>query len=108
MFRIANNVITMTRGDTGSFSVTIKQNDGTTYDYSDDTVLFTVKENCYTTEIIFQKVVKYGEDVVIEHEDTKNLFYGDYWYDVQLTGGGGSVMTVIVPTKIRIMKEVTF
>lgn len=108
MFRIENNVITITRGDTASFSVTIKQSDGTTYDYSNDTVLFTVKQNICTTEKLLQKTVVYGEDVVLLPSDTEGLPYGDFWFDVQLTGGAGTVQTVITPTKFRITGEVTF
>lgn len=108
MFKIVDNVITITRGDSASFTVTIKQEDGTDYDYSNDQVLFTVKQNIWTTEKTLQKNVVYGEDVVLLPSDTAGLAYGDYWFDVQLTGGGGSVQTVIVPTKFRVTGEVTF
>ena len=108
MFKIQGNVISITRGDTASFTLTIKQEDGTAYDYSNDQVLFTVKANVYTKDKIMQKNVVYGEDVVINPSDTANLPYGEYWYDVQLTGGAGTVQTVITPTKFRVMKEVTF
>ena len=108
MFKVINNVISLTRGDTANFTVKILDSDGNEYDYSDDTVLFTVKANAYTEEKIIQKEVHYGEDVIIEHDDTKDLLYGDYLFDVQISNIAGEVATVIVPTKIRIMEEVTF
>lgn len=108
MFKVKNNVITMTRGDTGNFTLVIKDADGEDYDYSEDTVLFTIKPNVHTKTAVCQKVVRYGEDIVLEHKDTANLPYGDYWYDVQVSNEAGDVATVITPTKIRITKEVTF
>lgn len=107
MFKIVNNIISLTRGDTANFTVRIKDADGNDYDYSDDLVLFTIKPNVYTKEFVCQKVVHYGEDVVIEHDDTASIPYGTYYYDVQISNAG-VVATVIVPTPIRIMKEVTF
>ena len=108
MFKIENNVSSITRGDTASFTLTIKQEDGSAYDYSNDSVLFTLKQNVYTTEKILQKHVVYGEDVVIEPADTAQLPYGVYWYDVQLTTPTGEVQTVIVPNKFKVTSEVTF
>lgn len=108
MFKIVNNIISLTRGDTAHFTVRITDADGNDYDYSDDEVLFTIKPNVYTKDKIVQKIVHYGEDVVIEHEDTANIPYGTYYYDVQVSNIVGDVSTVIVPTPIRILKEVTF
>ena len=108
MFRVFNNVISMTRGDTVNFTLTIKDGEGNDYDYSDDTVLFTLKRSVNTTDIICQKEVHYGEDIVITHEDTAGIPYGDYWYDVQISNEAGAVATVIPPTKFRVKTEVTF
>ena len=108
MFQIINNVISLTRGDTANFTLKITDADGSNYDYSEDNVLFTVKTSVYTNEIILQKTVQYGEDIVIEHDDTASLPYGEYWFDVQLTNAAGDVATVITPQKFRLMKEVTF
>ena len=107
MFAIINNDIKITRGDTGTFTLAIK-NGNTDYDYSADTVLFTVKQNTLTTDVLIQKTVRYGENVTIEPSDTANLSYGEYWYDVQVTTQGGIVDTVITPHKFRVLDEVTF
>ena len=112
MFAIINNDIKITRGDTGVFTLAIKNgntdNGNTDYDYSNDTVLFTVKQNTLTTDVLIQKTVRYGENVAIEPSDTANLSYGEYWYDVQVTTQGGIVDTVITPHKFRVLDEVTF
>ena len=108
MFKINNKTISITRGDTGIFTLTIKNGD-TDYDYSNDTVKFTVKESTTAAEPLIQKTVVYGENIVIEPSDTASLKYGDFYvYDVQLTTAGGIVDTVIVPSKFIVLPEVTF
>lgn len=107
MFNIANNKISITRGDTGIFTLDIK-NGATAYDYTNDTVLFTVKRDTYTTDALIQKTVVYGENVTILPEDTAGLDYGEYVYDVQVTTAGGLVDTVITPSKFVVLPEVTF
>ena len=107
MFQISGRVIKIVRGDTGVFTFDI-QNEGEPYDYSNDTVLFTVKQNTETTDILIQKEIHYGENVTILPADTNGLAYGDYVYDIQLTTDGGFVDTVIVPSKFIVLPEVTF
>ena len=71
-------------------------------------MLFTVKQNTYTSEILIQKQIRYGENVTILPTDTSNLSYGEYFYDIQLTTEGGFVDTVITPSKFIVTPEVTF
>ena len=107
MFKISGNTIQITRGDTGIFTLAIKSG-GQSYDYSNDQVLFTVKRNTNTPEIIFQKEIEYGQTVVIQPEDTENLPYGTYTYDVQVTTSQGIVNTVITPNPFIVAPEVTW
>lgn len=102
----SDNNITLTRGDTASFDLTITENT-TAYDFSSDTVVFTVKKNVYTSDILIQKTFSDGL-ITLTPTDTNPLNYGTYYYDVQLTTPGGAVFTVIPPTKIIIAEEVTF
>ena len=108
MFKISGNTISITRGDTGIFSLNIKNASGQDYDFSSDTVLLTVKKDTFTTDKVFQKTVTYGENITIAPSDTANLNYGEYVYDVQLTTAGGIVDTVIPPSKFIVREEVTF
>lgn len=108
MFKIVNGTIKITRGDTGRFTLNLKTYAGEPYDYSNDSVLFTVKENTYTKNKLIQKNIIYGEKVAILPSDTANLSYGEYFYDVQVTMSDGTVDTVIVPSKFVVMQEVTF
>lgn len=108
MFKIDGTNITITRGDTGIFSLNIKNASGQDYDFSSDTVLLTVKANTYTSDKLIQKTVTYGENITIAPADTEHLNYGEYVYDVQLTTAGGIVDTIIQPSKFIVLPEVTF
>lgn len=108
MLKISNdNTISLTRGDTARISLAVKQADGTAYDFSADTVLFTVKKNVHATESILQKTVTDGT-VYIAPADTAELAYGEYAYDVQLTTQSGDVCTIIAPAKFVLEPEVTW
>ena len=101
-----NNNIILTRGDSATIELAIKD-DGITYDYSNDLVQLTVKRNTVTEDIIFQKT--FGSNVIIiEPSDTKNLRYTDLVFDVQLINSQGGVYTVIPPRKFTIAEEVNF
>lgn len=108
MFKINGNNISITRGDTGIFTLALTNASGQAYDYSDDTVLFTVKANTFTNDILIQKQVVYGENVTIAPSDTSQLAYGEYVFDIQVTTAGGIVDTVIPPSKFIVREEVTF
>ena len=107
MFRISNNKIQITRGDTGRFSLAV-MNGKDDYNYSSDTVVFTVKRSTYDTNALIQKTISYGNDVLILPSDTSELEYGEYVYDVQLTTQGGAVDTIITPNKFVILPEVSY
>ena len=104
-----NNNITLTRGDSASISVALKNPDGTDYNLqSGDELLFTVKYNCITEDIIIQKDISTDAIINLIPSDTKDLLYGEYFYDVQLTRANGDVYTVIPPRDFIVAKEVTF
>lgn len=104
---VIDDNISLTRGDSATFSLNIVRNDGSVYDFSDDTVVFTVKKNTQTTTILFQKTFFSGE-IDITPEDTSELAYGVYKYDVQVTTQAGKVYTVIPPHDFEVAQEVTF
>lgn len=107
MFQISGKTIKITRGDTGLFTLNI-MSDGQPYDYSGDTVLFTVKKSVNTAEVLFQKTIEYGQTVVVEPECTASLPYGKFVYDVQVTTAQGIVNTVITPHPFIVAPEVTW
>lgn len=99
--------ISMTRGDSESITITCAERPFK----QGDTIAFTVKENVYQTEHKIQKTVKEFADgkavVEILPEDTRNLKFHAYIYDIQLTGADGSVKTIIKPSEFNILPEVT-
>lgn len=100
------NNITLTRGDTAEITLTVVKN-GDVYDFSDDLTQLTVKRNTVTQDIIIQKTF-IGDTVVITPADTKDLYYTDLKYDVQLITTDNKVYTVIPPRDFIIAEEVNF
>lgn len=106
MYKVAGNAIVMTRGDTVTLDLSIKNSDGEEYElYQGDTVVFSVKKNIDDTKYAFQKTFV-EKRIVIENADTKDLEFGDYVYDVQLTYNDGQIATIITPSKLQLDVEV--
>lgn len=101
-----SNKLKLTRGDTLRLHIDVFKEDGTVYELSDgDELTFTLKRDPMQAAPLVQKT---GSDVTIAPEDTEDLPFGVYWYDVQLTFSGGDVWTVIKPTSFEILPEVTW
>lgn len=111
-----DNTFEIVRGDSANFDIylPIYNEEGEIigeYDLQPgDTLLFTVKKNTKTEEIIFQKS---GQHITINPSDTEEVPYGKYVYDAELTyaspeGVEPFVDTVIQPTEFKILDEVTF
>ena len=108
MLNCQNNVITMTRGDTAVLRLDITDDKGNPYKLTDsDVVLLTLKRSVLDKSVIFQKSMVDGK-IVIQPQDTANLEYGQYFYDVELTKEDGFVATVIPPHRFIIAEEVTW
>ena len=114
LVKINDTDIYITRGDSETFRVIlydeeeeIKRN----FIEGEDTVYFTVKTSTQTLHKIFQKIKTEFEDgeaiIHIEPEDTKNLRYDTYYYDVQMVKNG-SVTTIITPSQFIVGHEVTY
>ena len=99
--------IYLTRGDSATLDLGIKKADGTPYDFSEDTVVFTIKKNTETADILVQKTFSSGS-IDIDPGDTSGLKYGVYKYDVQVTTQAGKVYTVISPSDFEVGQEVSF
>lgn len=109
MVIIRNHEILMTRGDTLKVNVSIKQGNGVG-DYiplSTDVITFGVKKSVNDTEFIIRKNIPYDTMLLyIAPEDTKNLEYGSYVYDMQIEFANGDVYTFIPESKFVITGEV--
>lgn len=107
MFNITDeNVIYLTRGDSADFKINVYTIGGNEYEMKDtDTITFTLKRSTIDKENVFQKT---GNIIRINPNDTKDLSYGEYVYDVQLNFDNGDVDTIIEPTRFYVTEEVTF
>ncbi len=80
------------RGDTPPISFRITDLDLQELDLENAEIYFTMKKNANVTNFILQKKYSTGEitvdgdqgSFIMEHEDTANLKYGNYWYDIQI------------------------
>ena len=115
--RNKNIVLSMVRGDTEGLLVKViqKDSDGKITNVplvSGDTVYFTVKKTSRDTEFLFQVVetnFDNGEALIsIYPNDTKNLDFGTYVYDIQVTFSSGAVKTVVPKSDFIITDEVTY
>lgn len=105
--------ISMIRGDSEVIRVSCRDENGVSVPLVDgDTVYFTVKSSTNIEEKKLQKVITSfleGEALIILNpSDTKQLFVGTYYYDVQLNRGAEQVKTIIPPSLFTIDPEVTY
>lgn len=100
--------IAVVRGDSASFNINLFDANGEAYTLVEgDTLTFTVKKSAFSKAPLIQKNIT-GNVIDIFPEDTVNLPYGGYVYDVQLITVEGYVDTVVTPRRFRILGEVTF
>ena len=106
MVKVQGTTICMTRGDTAEINLSIKDDSNVEYDLVEgDVVVFSVKQNLSDEAYLIQKTFS-DKEIVIEHEDTKELSFGEYLYDVQITFSDGKVATIITPSKLILEGEV--
>lgn len=104
-----DGTIRLTRGDTARLTIPII-NSASNDEYvmqSGDVLFFTVKKSAKDTNYLFQKESTGTNAIHIKPEDTDNLSFGKYKYDVQLTTASGDVYTIIEPSVFEIMEEIT-
>lgn len=106
--------VEMIRGDTQPLKFQIKDNEGNILQMSaEDELIFTVKKNYNTKQTILQKKLSTNDITykngwylfTLKHEDTANLKYGTYVYDIQLMSEG--IVATLVLGTITLTQEVT-
>lgn len=106
----ANNHITLTRGDTGIIDLLFTLSGQPYTPQEGDTATFTVRKNYKgkpNDEVIIQKEIDMSEAVlIINPDETSELEYYDYKYDISCTYSNGIVETPIVGI-FTLDKEVT-
>lgn len=107
--------IEMIRGDTQPIKFQILDGDGNVLKLdSTDELYFTMKKNYKKTDYVLQKrfsrnEITYQEGYylfTLEHDDTAELKYGGYVYDIQLVSG--TIVATIALGTITLTEEATF
>lgn len=107
-YSVKGTTITMTRGDSLIVDISITEMDGYPYaPVEGDSVRFAMKKNVKDTEVLLYKDIPIDTmRLTLDPEDTKNLDYGTYVYDVQLTKVSGVVDTFITKSQLILTEEV--
>lgn len=108
MFKVDNNNISMIRGDSGVFIITITDTNGTPVELTDgDGLTFTLRRTPRSPTIVLQKTITDGT-LTINPSDTQDMPFGSYVYDVELKRADGYTDTIIPPHEFCILEEVTY
>ena len=107
-FKVNKNTITLTRGDTFKALLTINNPDGTEYTPMEgDSIRFALKENVEDRKCLILKEIPTDTMLlVLNPEDTEDMEFGTYVYDIQLTKANGDIDTFITASKFKLTEEV--
>jgi len=106
--------IRMARGDMETRQFLLKNSSGQTYSTAPDEIYFTVKKTADDKDFIFQKRLSSGGitlietgkyQFVIEPEDTNQMKYGEYVFDIEIVKDG--LLKKTFCGKLILEKEVT-
>lgn len=105
---ISYTTIILTRGDTLTVDISIYDSAGNPYTPAEgDSVRFAMKRSCRDPIPLLVKEIPIDTlQLRIEPEDTKQLDFGEYVYDIQLTKANGDVDTFITKAKFKLTEEV--
>lgn len=89
--------ITLTRGDTGFFEISLVNKNGEAYTPQEGDRLRFALGKSWGKDTLFTKDIPLDTCTLeIEPNDTKNLDFKKYKYDIEFTDGYGHVSTVIL------------
>lgn len=109
MVKISGTTITMTRGDSLVVLLALENEDGTVYEPNEgDYIRFAMKKSFDDSvpPILVKEIPTDTMTLVLDPEDTKQLRYGQYRYDIQITTADGLVDTFIDRAVLAITEEV--
>ena len=106
-YNITGTTITLTRGDTFEALVSATKRDGTQYiPVEGDVIRFAMKENYDDPRPLIVKDIPIDTMMLtLEPQDTADLNFGKYVYDIQLTKANGKVDTFISKATLKLSEE---
>lgn len=112
MISIKGTTITMNRSDSVFITVTVRDAQGNIYDLQEnDELLFSAKRKATDTSYAISPKPLVGNVLEITTEDTENLAFGTYTYDVRLVttraDGTKYSTTIIKPSPLIIEESIT-
>lgn len=108
MHKLYGNNIRLTRGDTLAVAVGLWNADGTEYEPSaGDVIRFALKQDYAQDTPILNIIIPNDTQILtINPNDTKDLAFGNYVYDIELTKEDGTVDTFIAEATFTVAPEV--
>lgn len=108
MLTIRGTNITINRGDTAFITINVRDNEGQVYELqAGDKLWFAVKSKATDIDYAIAPKILNGNVLEIMTEDTINLAFGTYIYDIQLINNKGFVSTIIKPSSFIIDTSIT-
>lgn len=107
-YSVKGTSITLTRGDSFAADIGIVQPDGEPYIPGEgDKIRFAMKQSIKDDVCLILKEIPIDTmRLVLDPEDTKDLPFGSYVYDIQLTKSTGEVDTFITKSNLTLTEEV--
>ena len=105
-----NHEISMVRGDSAAIIVKCEDEPFT----DGDKIELSVRRKSKTERLVHLTVTEFEEDesgaayILFSPEDTKDLEFGKYYYDIQLTKANGWVTTIVEYTPFILKEEATY
>lgn len=105
---VSGTDIELTRGDTFKRTLVLTDAEGNPFTPAEgDKIRFALKKKVKDETVLINRVIPNDTLLLkIEPEDTKELPFGDYVYDIEITYSNGDVDTFITVSKFKLTEEV--
>lgn len=102
MFKVENDTIWLTRGDTAEFRPIIEGYEA----QEGDKVVFSMKKALNDDEPILKMEVEVGENITFTRDSTAKLPSGSYLYDLKINTVGGDTSTFVNGETLYLLGDV--
>ena len=97
MIDIINDKIFLTRGDTATLVLEVTDDEGDPYTpINGDVFTFTMKRDFINNEKLLTKVFNSDMEITFTSDDTKDLNFGNYCYDIKRTNAGLNIVDTFI------------